>query len=605
MTESNLIEHFKHALVQTMRSIAEEPELNVSFSGDHPSLAGLNARLSPPAHDMTSAAQQVLRGQADALALTLAHHDRALAAAMCPQDIQARLSFEAIEQARCEALGARRMRGIAANLDAMHEARARSGGFAAIDQREQAPLSEVLGFIVREYLTGTPPPASAQRMVDLWRDWVEARGHDNLARLSDVQDDQVRFAQETRTLLRAFDLIEDENDDEQQIDEPQDDTPDDENSDNSGEEKGSPTQDDDGGAGEASEQSDDDQSGDNASLAEGDRQSDEVGQESLNTAIRTYSAYTTRYDEITTAENLCDIDELVRLRAHLDKQLQNLQGLVGRLANRLQRLLQARQNRSWAFDLEEGHLDSARLTRVIIDPTHPLSYKMERSADFRDTIVTLLLDNSGSMRGRPIAVAAMCADILAGTLERCNVKTEILGFTTRAWKGGQSRDDWIEAGQPAHPGRLNDLRHIIYKSADMPWRRARRNLGMMMREGLLKENIDGEALLWAYQRLRTRPENRRILMVISDGAPIDDSTLSTNNGNYLDRHLREIIDKIETSSPIELIAIGIGHDVTRYYSDAVTIDDPEQLGGTMIQQLVQLFDEHPHDNRRQMRARSR
>jgi cobaltochelatase CobT len=305
-----------------------------------------------------------------------------------------------------------------------------------------------------------------------------------------------------------------------------------------------------------------------------------------------YRAFTLKFDETIAAEDLCEPEELERLRGYLDKQLSSLQGVVARLANRLQRRLMAQQNRSWEFDLEEGLLDPARLSRIIIDPMHPLSFKWEKDMKFRDTVVTLLLDNSGSMRGRPITVAATCADILARTLERCGVKVEILGFTTRAWKGGQSREHWLTAGKPPNPGRLNDLRHIIYKSADAPWRRARKNLGLMMREGLLKENIDGEALDWAHKRLLARTEQRRILMMISDGAPVDDSTLSVNPGNYLERHLRWVIEEIETRSPVELIAIGIGHDVTRYYRRAVTIVDAEELGGAMTEKLAELFEEH-------------
>jgi cobaltochelatase CobT len=319
-----------------------------------------------------------------------------------------------------------------------------------------------------------------------------------------------------------------------------------------------------------------------------------------------YRIFTTQFDETISAEDLCDPEELTRLRAYLDQQLQALQGVVSRLANRLQRRLLAKQNRAWEFDLEEGILDAARLARVVVDPTNPLSYKLEKDTNFRDTVVTLLLDNSGSMRGRPITVAAMCADILARTLERCAVKVEILGFTTKAWKGGQSRERWLAEGKTPQPGRLNDLRHIVYKSADAPWRRARRNLGLMMREGLLKENIDGEALVWAHGRLLTRNEQRRILMVISDGAPVDDSTLSVNAGNYLEKHLRLVIEEIETKSPVELIAIGIGHDVTRYYRRAVTIVDAEQLGGAMTEKLAELFDEEaPTDRRRVSRERDK
>jgi cobaltochelatase CobT len=303
-----------------------------------------------------------------------------------------------------------------------------------------------------------------------------------------------------------------------------------------------------------------------------------------------YKPWTTHYDEVVLASDLCDADELARLRGYLDQQLVHLQSAVSKLANRLQRRLMAQQSRSWDFDQDEGMLDAARLARVIVNPTQSLSYKIERETDFRDTVVTLLIDNSGSMRGRPISIAAISADILARTLERCGVKTEILGFTTRAWKGGQARETWLAAGRPPQPGRLNDVRHIIYKRADEPWRRARTALGLMMREGLLKENIDGEALLWAHARLMARPEERRVLMVISDGAPVDDSTLSVNSGSYLERHLRQVIGWIEGKSPVELVAIGIGHDVTRYYSRAVTIMDAEQLGGTIVEQLAALFD---------------
>mgnify|MGYP000344890487 CR=1 FL=1 len=308
------------------------------------------------------------------------------------------------------------------------------------------------------------------------------------------------------------------------------------------------------------------------------------------TAGNTYKAYSTAHDEVVDAEALCEVDELERLRHQLDQQLAHLQGVVSRLANRLQRRLMAQQNRGWDFDLEEGILDAAKLARIVSTPSTSLSFKQEQDTDFRDTVVTLLIDNSGSMRGRPITIAALSADILARTLERCGVKVEILGFTTRQWKGGQSRERWVDSGKPPKPGRLNDLRHIIYKSADAPWRRARRNLGLMMREGLLKENIDGEALMWAHDRLLRRPEDRRILMVISDGAPVDDSTLSVNQAGYLEGHLRKVIDWIEKQSPVQLAAIGIGHDVTRYYKRSVTIMDVEQLGGTIIEQLADLFE---------------
>jgi cobaltochelatase CobT len=316
-----------------------------------------------------------------------------------------------------------------------------------------------------------------------------------------------------------------------------------------------------------------------------------------------YKVFTQKYDEIVKAAELCPPDELDQLRALLDKQLENLAGAVARLANKLQRRLMAKQNRSWQFDLEEGLLDTARLTRVVTDPLQALSFKVENDTEFRDTVVTLLIDNSGSMRGRPITIAAICGDILARTLERCGVKVEILGFTTRAWKGGKSREAWLEANRPPNPGRVNDIRHIIYKAADEPWRHARRNLGLMMREGLLKENIDGEALEWARKRLMARPEQRRIMMVISDGAPVDDSTQSVNAGNYLEAHLRQVIEDIETRSPIQLVAVGIGHDVTRYYRRAVTLLDAEELAGALTDELAALFDEElPAQTRRRVRG---
>jgi cobaltochelatase CobT len=607
MSNHEPVEEFKRALTQTMRSIAEEAELTVSFGSETPTLAGLRARLPHPARDLEPGDRQNVRGQSDSFALQLAHHDNALAARLAPDETDARAAFQAAETARCEALGARDMAGIARNINDMHEARCRKLGYADTMTREDAPLADALGFMVREKLTGQAPPPAAQGLVEAWRDWIDERAGDKLAQLEQVIDDQTGFARLTRDLLADLGMTDASNENEEGNGE------DGESQDgDNGEQEGE------GGQAENPDgmSADDMEIGD-ADMEEGDQQSlqmegDEVdgetdGEEAGETAQpyapdgavtpekSAYNVYTSRFDETVEAEDLCDVEELTRLRAYLDQQLQQLQGVVARLANRLQRRLQAKQNRNWEFDLEEGYLDPARLSRIITDPMQPLSYKMESDTKFRDTLVTLLIDNSGSMRGRPITVAAMCADILARTLERCNVKTEILGFTTRAWKGGQAREQWMANGKPAHPGRLNDLRHIVYKSGDAPWRRARRNLGLMMREGLLKENIDGEALIWAHNRLLARPEQRRILMVISDGAPVDDSTLSVNAGNYLEKHLRNVIEDIETQSPVELIAIGIGHDVTRYYRRAVTIVDAEQLGGAMTDKLAELFDDTPSD----------
>jgi cobaltochelatase CobT len=456
---------------------------------------------------------------------------------------------------------------------------------------------------VRERLTGDPPPDGSKAAVDRRRALIEQKAGADLDRLAALIDDQHAFAKLAKTILTELDMNSaselDESPEESGEDQEQDETPQEQDP---GEESESPQQD--PSRSEQSEQSQGDETVEMDSSEEpaGDEQESDEGdgpkaarpQVQDNGAIEpAYKAFTTAHDQIVDADELCDPEELTRLRAYLDQQLETLSSIVARLANRLQRRLLAQQSRAWTFDLEEGMLDAARLTRVIVDPTAPLSFKQEEETDFRDTVVTLLIDNSGSMRGRPIMVAAVCADILARTLERCGVKTEILGFTTQAWKGGKSREDWLAAGKPAAPGRLNDLRHIVYKAADAPWRRARKNLGLMMREGLLKENIDGEALLWAHQRIAMRPEERRILMVISDGAPVDDSTLSVNSGHYLERHLRAVISEIETRSPVELLAIGIGHDVTRYYRRAVTIVDVEQLGGVLVEQLAALFEEEP------------
>ena len=603
MNEREPIEEFKRALTQTMRSIAEEAELTVTFGSETPSLNGLRARLPQPARDLDPADRQNVRGQSDSFALHLAHHDEAVNAQMMPQEAEARASFTAAEDARCEALGARDMKGIARNLGDMHEARCLKLGYHDQMTRDDAPVSEALGFMVREALTGTPPPPAAQGVVAAWQSWISERVGDKLDNLEPLMNDQQAFANVTRDILVDLGLSDPagdlENEDGEEGDgEEGDNGPEDGEGGQAEQQDGSSSEDMEMGDGEMEE-------GDQETVqmegeeVDGETDGEDAGEAAqpyapdgaVNPAKSAYNVYTAKFDEIIDAEDLCDAEELARLRAYLDQQLHQMQGVVSRLANRLQRRLQAKQNRSWHFDLEEGYLDPARLSRVITDPTQPLSYKMESDTNFRDTVVTLLLDNSGSMRGRPITVAAMCADILARTLERCNVKTEILGFTTRAWKGGQARETWMANGKPGHPGRLNDLRHIVYKNADAPWRRARRNLGLMMREGLLKENIDGEALIWAHNRLLARGEQRRIMMVISDGAPVDDSTLSVNAGNYLEKHLRNVIEDIETQSPVELIAIGIGHDVTRYYRRAVTIVDAEQLGGAMTDKLAELFDD--------------
>lgn len=599
---------FKRAMTVCVRAIAGDNEMEVAFAKDRPALAGNRARLPDLPKKPSKTDIAVTRGLGDSMALKRALHDMRIHSRLAPEGKQARAIFDAVEQARCEAVGSRAMQGVADNIGTMLEEKYAKANLTDVSEQADAPIEEAIALMVREKLTGRAIPKSGERMVNLWRKWVEDKAGTDLEGLSDKLDDQQAFARVVRDMLASMEMAEELGDDEE-TEEPSEDDDDqpqgEENSEDGGEQDSgaedsesddaeASAEEQETGETEATDASADDMSDDEDADAETPGETKRPDNPFLNLPKEIdYKVFTTAFDETVGAEELCDEDELDRLRAFLDKQLANLQGVVGRLANRLQRRLMAQQNRSWDFDLEEGYLDPARLVRVVIDPMQPLSFKQERDTKFRDTVVTLVLDNSGSMRGRPITVAATCADILARTLERCGVSVEILGFTTRAWKGGQAREKWLKDGKPANPGRLNDLRHIIYKSADTPLRRARRNLGLMMREGLLKENIDGEALLWAHNRLIARPEQRKILMMISDGAPVDDSTLSVNPGNYLERHLRAVIELIETRSPVELLAIGIGHDVTRYYRRAVTIVDAEELAGAMTEQLASLFEEEP------------
>ncbi len=601
-------EIFKRALAHAARSLAEQPDLEVVFSGDGPSLNGNRAVLPHPPRELSGPETTRIRGLADQLALRVGYHDDAVHGRARPKSVEGQQVYDALEQARIEAIGANALGGVRQNLAAVWEHAIQRKGLDHLVDPAAAPMADILALIARERMTGEPPPPAARALVDAFREQVEAKAGPDLDRLTGSIEDQKAFARIARAIVRDMELgddLSDAPDQDQQDDESQDGEAEANEGEGEGEEQSpqSATLDD-------SEKSHRESETAESTMTEAEEDENaEPSDEELETGDGerparpdlkdkglpepAYKIYTTHHDEIVSAEELCDAEELTRLRAYLDQQLAHLSNVVARLANRLQRRLLAQQNRTWSFDLEEGILDVARLTRVIVDPTAPLSFKVEEDTEFRDTVVSLLIDNSGSMRGRPIMVAAVCADILARTLERCGVKVEILGFTTRAWKGGASRDDWLKNGKPPSPGRLNDLRHIIYKGADTPWRRARKNLGLMMREGLLKENIDGEALMWAHQRLIGRPEQRRILMVISDGAPVDDSTLSVNSGHYLERHLRKVIGEIEGKSPVELIAIGIGHDVTRYYRRAVTIVDVEQLGGAMTEQLASLFEEEP------------
>ena len=608
------VEPLRRAITGCVRAIAGDDQVEVAFANERPGMTGERIRLPelskrPTAHELA-----VTRGLGDSMALRIACHDEKVHSTMAPQGSDARAIFDAVEQARVESIGSLRMEGMAANLRSMTDEKYAKANFTGIERQEDAPIGEAVAMMVREKLTGQKPPVSAGKVLDLWRSFIEDKAGSELDNLSGVINDQQAFSKVIRNMLSAMEMAEEygdddsNSDDDDQSNDNDQPTGDEQNEDEVDEDAGSdaaPVEDSEvsdeqmeDGETEGAEISDDDmmEEGEDDSETPGETRRPNTPFADFNEKVD-YHVYTEEFDEIITAEELCDAAELERLRAFLDKQLAHLQGAVGRLANRLQRKLMAQQNRSWDFDLEEGYLDTARLQRIIIDPTQPLSFKMERDTQFRDTVVTLLIDNSGSMRGRPITVAATCADILARTLERCGVKVEILGFTTKAWKGGQARENWLANGKPQTPGRLNDLRHIVYKSADAPWRRARSNLGLMMREGLLKENIDGEALIWAHNRLLARREQRRILMMISDGAPVDDSTLSVNPGNYLERHLRAVIEQIETRSPVELLAIGIGHDVTRYYRRAVTIVDADELAGAMTEQLASLFEDHAAEPR--------
>jgi cobaltochelatase CobT len=603
MSDETPSDRFKSVLAGASRALAHDAEVEVNWTADAASASGNNFRIPMPGRSLPRAAAMEARGFADSFALKLRHHNDSLHSRHAPIEPVARACYDAVELVRYEALGANAYAGIRDNLDAALTVRMGGDPITRAVNPEDVPMQAALALLLRERLTGQPIPASAGKGIAMVRGWIAEKASADFDALAASLDDQSAFQKRSLDMLQHLELTRidppDSDPDEGDDQDGDEQTDDDEDGDNSGK--------DDQPAEMAAEATEGDDEGESESEGESSEEMEEAdsgeeGEEGMMPVRpnRTwndisdsfaYNVYTDAYDEVVSAADLCDEEELTRLRAYLDAQLKGLQGIVTKLANRLQRRLMAQQNRSWAFDQEEGMLDAARLARVVVSPGHSLSYKIEREVQFKDTVVTLLIDNSGSMRGRPISIAAISADVLARTLERCGVKTEILGFTTRAWKGGQSREAWLAGGKPQHPGRLNDLRHILYKKADEPWRRARRNLGLMMREGLLKENIDGEALLWAHTRLLARPEDRRILMVISDGAPVDDSTLSVNSAGYLEQHLRRVIDWIERQSPVQLVAIGIGHDVTRYYKRAVTIMDVEQLGGTMIEQLAGLFED--------------
>lgn len=615
----NPADPFKKALAEATKTLADDTDLAVTFSVDPPGQTNDSVRLPQISRRMTRDEVLLARGTADAFALRHRHHDAAVANKYMPQGNMARELFDAMETARCEAVGARTMPGTAGNIDAKINVDATRKGYGDVRDKAQIPLATAVGYWVRQQATGRDLPKGAENALDLWRGFIEESTGDRCENINDILADQSAFARLARDLIKDLgygDQLGDDPDVEDEDQEEEGETEEDEQEPDSSGDDDDNEQDDEASPEQSQEQQDDpsqaqvsmddmadEELGEEAEMPDSDEQGEPPAPHPVSDADPNYAVYSDVNDETVGAEDLAEPAELERLRAYLDQQLEPLKGAVSRLANKLQRRLQAQQNRSWEFDLEEGILDAGRLARVVANPTTPLSFKMERDTEFRDTCVTLLLDNSGSMRGRPISIAAICADVLARTLERCGVKVEILGFTTRAWKGGLAREAWLKDGRPATPGRLNDLRHIVYKSADAPWRRVRPNLGLMMKEGLLKENIDGEALEWAHRRATARPEARKILMVISDGAPVDDSTLSVNPANYLEKHLRDVISMVEKRRAVELLAIGIGHDVTRYYDRAVTITDVEQLAGAMTEQLAALFDSDPRKRARVMGMR--
>ncbi len=604
------LEVFKQAVTSTMRAISGNEELVVTFGRGKPYMQGDRARIPIPEHPLSADELATLRGSADRFALQARFHDEHYHRRHRPQSGVSQDVFDYVEEARIASIGSYLMKGVQDNLNAQLEQQCIERGYNSIDHQSQAPLGEAVGLYIREKITGAPVPKAAQGVLHFWRDFIEDRIGESAENLDKVMFDQEEFSTITQQMIGALGLTdrwgqEDPDADPDDSDD-QDDDQDDQNGDDpSDQDMSSDADASDTMEGEVAVETD------GMEMDETEGEEDEAGappdmagdKNWLRPRESQYKSYTTAFDEVIFADELCEPAELERLRGVLDKHLQDAQVIIGKLANRLQRKLLAQQNRTWEFDLEEGLLDTSRLPSIIIDPFNPLAFKQEKDMVFRDTVVSLLIDSSGSMRGRSITIAAMCADILGRTLERCTVKVEILGFTTRAWRGGQSRELWLQHGKPAQPGRLNDLRHILYKSADMPWRRARQNLGLMMREELLKENIDGEALLWAHNRMVSRPEDRKILMVISDGLPVDNSTLLVNPSNYLEQHLKYAIDKIENQSDIELVAIGIGHDVTHHYRRAVTITDAEQLGDAMIEQLVDLFDQESNQKKAMKRQK--
>ena len=592
-------EPVKKALSETTRAISKKNDLTINFENDATKINQNTIQLSRISNDNSRNDIIFARGEADSKALYIRYHDESIDQKYAPKGDIALNLFNEMEKARCEAIGGSIYPGAAKNIENRIEKESKKF-FEKSEPNQKFPLQDSLRLLIKKKTLHYKLSKNSQKGLDMWEDFILNESKSNFSKILSSIDNQEEFAKLSRNIIKDLgygDQLgeEPEYDDNADNDNQNDESNESENSDeNDNDEQQLPD--------EVEELVSDSSTTDDLSVEEeiNEVEPQEDTNEEQNNRKKTnsffseadpnYKVFNNIYDEEILAENLAAEEELAKLRIYLEQQLDQVKGAVSRLANKLQRRLQAQQNRTWKFDLEEGFLDASRLARIITNPTTPLTYKQESEIEFKDTIVTLLIDNSGSMRGRPISIAAICAEIIASTLERCQVKCEILGFTTKAWKGGKSREDWLSKDRPNNPGRLNDLRHVIYKQADVPLRRARLNLGLMMKEGLLKENIDGEALEWANKRLIKRSESRKILMVISDGAPVDDSTLSVNPSNYLENHLKNVISMIEKRGLLELIAIGIGHDVTRYYRNAITITDIEQLAGAMTEQLARLFD---------------
>ena len=589
--EDNHKEKFKQALISTVKVISDDHRARTQ-SKDNLSSKNYNFF---ELDNLTSKHDYIkLRAETDSEALKRKFSNKEIYKKNLPKNSSCKLLYDISEKFRYELLGKKMLKGIAKNLDENYNYQITVKRKDQLKNKEDVNISEAFELYMLKNFFNISLNSLSKKILNFWENDFKSKLDEHLEFLIKNLENQEVYNSKFSKILQEMDIFESDNENEDQ------------NQQNDNEKDNDPNkQQDDSQNEQEKRQEEQDQNGIDGDYDFSDYKMDEQlvdtdsNKESLEKITqkrnnsfgeKEYKIFTSEFDEIAKAENLENIEEISKLRKNLDQQLITFQDLIIKLANKLQRKLLAKQNRSWEFDLEEGLLDSSKLTRIIIDPFNSLSFKKEKDLDFKDTVVTLLIDNSGSMRGRPITIAALCADILSRTLERCSVKVEILGFTTKNWKGGKSREEWNKKNKPKNPGRLNDLRHIIYKSADTHWRQSKKNLGLMLKEGLLKENIDGEAISWAFNRLKKRKEERKVLMVISDGAPVDDSTLSVNSGDFLEKHLKKTVKLIESKSNIEILAIGIGHDVSRYYKKAIKITDVQELGDVMISKLSELFD---------------